>query len=292
MAHKKYIEDNNIKLPGNITKSTACASCKLKGKKLEIFDIDPLIIMNKPLHTDNIISLYIDKKEIKTLLKAEKVKTRKKKIDKTPKIKKKGNNFYNCVNIVIRISTGETECLEKETKINMKLFKNGSIQMSGCKSTSDINIVLSKLITILETEETGIISVINFKIDNILANYKINLEINRNKLFELLQKKKIQASYEPCIRACVVVKHTPVQENEQKNQITISIFKLGNVLIAGARSDLHLIEAYEYLNDIILTHREEKISTEIANDEQLILHLYKEVMKGFKVGLYKNDILN
>ena len=292
MAQKKYIEDKNIKLPGNITKSTSCASCKLKAEKLEIFDIDPSIIMNKPLHTDNIISLYIDKKEIKTLLKAEKVKTRKKKIDKTPKIKKKGNNFYNCVNIVMRISTGETECLEKETKINMKLFKNGSIQMSGCKSTSDINIVLSKLITILETEETGIISVINFKIDNILANYKINLEINRNKLFELLQKKKIQASYEPCIRACVVVKHTPVQENEQKNQITISIFKLGNVLIAGARSDLHLIEAYEYLNDIILTHREEIISTEIANDEQLILHLYKEVMKGFKVGLYKNDILN
>ena len=291
MAQKKYIEDKNIKLPGNITKSTSCASCKLKAEKLEIFDIDPLIIMNKPLHTDNIISLYIDKKEIKTLLKAEKVKTRKKKIDKTPKIKKKGNNFYNCVNIVMRISTGETECLEKETKINMKLFKNGSIQMSGCKSTSDINIVLSKLITILETEETGIITVINFKIDNILANYKINLEINRNKLFELLQKKKIQASYEPCIRACVVVKHTPIQDNEQKNQITISIFKLGNVLIAGARSDLHLIEAYNYLNDIILIHRDEIISTEIANDEQLILHLYKEVMKGAKVGLYK-DILD
>jgi TATA-box binding protein (TBP) (component of TFIID and TFIIIB) len=289
MAQKKYIEDKNIKLPGNITKSTSCASCKLKAEKLEIFDIDPSIIMNKPLHTDNIISLYIDKKEIKTLLKAEKVKTRKKKIDKTPKIKKKGNNFYNCVNIIMRISTGETEYLEKETKINMKLFKNGSIQMSGCKSTADINIALSKLITILETEETGIISVINFKIDNILANYKINIEINRNKLFELLQMKKIQASYEPCIRACVVVKYTPHQENEQKNQITISIFKLGNVLIAGARSDLHLVEAYKYLNDIILIHQDEIMSTEIANDEELILHLYKEVMKGVKVGLIKLD---
>ena len=170
-----------------------------------------------------------------------------------------------------------------------KLFKNGSIQMSGCKSISDINIAISKLISILETEETGEINVINFKIDNILANYKINLEINRNKLFELLQKKKIQASYEPCIRACVVVKYTPVQENDQKNQITISIFKLGNVLIAGARSDLHLVEAYKYLNDIILTHQDEIISTEIANDEQLILHLYKEVMKGVKVGLIKLD---
>ena len=286
MAHKKYIEDNNIKLPGNITKSTACASCKLKGKKLEIFDIDPLIIMNKPLHIDNIISLYINKKDnFKTLLKPEKVKTRKKKIEKTPKIKKKGNNFYNCVNIVMRISTGETECLEKEAKINMKLFKNGSIQMSGCKSSSDINIALSKLITILETEETGEISVINFKIDNILANYKINMEINRNKLFELLQKKKIQASYEPCIRACVVVKFTPIQENEQKNQITISIFKLGNVLIAGARSDLHLIEAYDYLNDIILTHTEEISSTEIVNDEQLILKIYKDILRGIEVGL-------
>jgi hypothetical protein len=115
------------------------------------------------------------------------------------------------------------------------------------------------------------------------------MEINRNKLFELLQKKKIQSSYEPCIRACVVVKFTPIQENKQKNQITISIFKLGNVLIAGARSDLHLVEAYDYLNDIILTHQEEIMSTEIANDEQLILELYKEVMKGVKVGLFKLD---
>ena len=51
----------------------------------------------------------------------------------------------------------------------MKLFRNGSVQMSGCKSISDINIAISKLISILETEETGEINVINFKIDNILV---------------------------------------------------------------------------------------------------------------------------
>jgi TATA-box binding protein (TBP) (component of TFIID and TFIIIB) len=289
MTHQKYIEHDTIELPGNIKKSTACITCKLSSEKLEIFDIDPLIIMNTPLDKDNIISLYINKKEIKTLLKEEKIKTRKKKIDKTPKIKKKGNNFYNCVNIVMRVTSGNTDTLENEPKINIKLFYNGSIQMSGCKSLLDINTVLGKIIKILETETTGKISIINFKIDNILANYKINMEINRNKLFELLQKKKIQSSYEPCIRACVVVKFTPIQENKQKNQITISIFKLGNVLIAGARSDLHLVEAYDYLNDIILTHQEEIMSTEIANDEQLILELYKEVMKGVKVGLFKLD---
>ena len=287
MAHIKYINtDNIISLPEGMTKSTSCASCKLKATELEIFEIDTLKIMDLPLDSGNIISLYINKKEnFKTLLKEGSVKTRKKKTEKIPKIKKKGNNFYNCINIVIRVTSGDTNILENEPKINMKLFKNGSIQMSGCKSIIDINIVLGKLIKILETETTGKISVINFKIDNILANYKINMEINRNKLFELLQKKKIQASYEPCIRACVVVKLTPLQDNEQKNQITISIFKLGNILLAGARSDLHLVEAYNYLNDIILTHTEEISSTEFINDEQLILKLYKEVMRGVEVGL-------
>lgn len=285
MAHIKYINtDNIISLPEGMTKSTSCASCKLNATELETLEIDTLKIMDLALNSDNIITLYINKKDnFKTLLKEVKVKMRNKKIEKIPK--KKGNNFYNCVNIVMRVSTGITDKLEEEPKINMKLFKNGSIQMSGCKSIIDINIVLGKLIKILETEITGKISVINFKIDNILANYKINMEINRNKLFELLQKKKIQATYEPCIRACVVVKLTPLQDNEQKNQITISIFKLGNVLLAGARSDLHLVEAYNYLNDIILTHHEEISSTEIANDEQIILKLYKEVMKGVEVGL-------
>lgn len=287
MTHIKYINtDNIISLPEGMTKSTSCASCKLKATELEIFEIDTLKLMDLPLNLGNIISLYINKKEnFKTLLKEGSVKTRKKKTEKIPKIKKKGNNFYNCINIVMRVTSCDTNILENEPKINMKLFKNGSIQMSGCKSIIDINIVLGKLIKILETEITGKISVINFKIDNILANYKINMEINRNKLFELLQKKKIQATYEPCIRACVVVKLTPIQDNEQKNQITISIFKLGNILLAGARSDLHLIEAYNYLNDIILTHTEEISSKEFINDEQLILKLYKEVMRGVEVGL-------
>ena len=287
MTHIKYINtDNIISLPEGMTKSTSCASCKLKATELEIFEIDTLKLMDLPLNLGNIISLYINKKEnFKTLLKEGSIKTRKKKTEKIPKIKKKGNNFYNCINIVMRVTSCDTNILENEPKINMKLFKNGSIQMSGCKSIIDINIVLGKLIKILETEITGKISVINFKIDNILANYKINMEINRNKLFELLQKKKIQATYEPCIRACVVVKLTPIQDNEQKNQITISIFKLGNILLAGARSDLHLIEAYNYLNDIILTHTEEISSKEFINDEQLILKLYKEVMRGVEVGL-------
>jgi hypothetical protein len=110
----------------------------------------------------------------------------------------------------------------------MKLFKNGSIQMSGCKTVKNINIVLNKLIVRLSEvkgkledgkwidkpfiEDLNAITVKDFKINMINSNYQVNMNIDREKLYSLLNKKKIKSSYEPCIRACVIVKFTPIEE--------------------------------------------------------------------------------
>ena len=116
------------------------------------------------------------------------------------------NHFYNQITVVIRVTHGYCEDLNKEPKINMKLFKNGSVQMSGCKSISNINNVLNKLIVRLKeikakiensviveklfVEDMQSITIKDFKIDMINSNYQVNMQINREKLYDLLLKKK------------------------------------------------------------------------------------------------------
>ena len=107
----------------------------------------------------------------------------------------------------MRIDSGPCQDLNDAPKINIKLFKNGSVQMSGCKSVKNINIVLNKLIYKLKEikaimddgklniikfiDEPDKITILNFKIDMINSNYKVNMQIDRSKLFSLLLKKKI-----------------------------------------------------------------------------------------------------
>ena len=45
------------------------------------------------------------------------------------------------------------------------------------------------------------------------SNSQVNMNIDRDKLYSLLNKKKIKCSYEPCIRACVIIKYTPLEDN-------------------------------------------------------------------------------
>lgn len=185
----------------------------------------------------------------------------------------------------------------------MKLFKNGSVQMSGCKSLKNINIALNKLIFKLKevkgkiendkiVEKTFIdepenISVNDFKIDMINSNYRVNMMIDRDKLYNLLLKKKINSSYEPCIRACVIIKFVPEEDNIDMKKVSVFIFQKGNIIITGAKSGSHIIATYNYVNNILLTHIDEIIKKDEKKEEELILDLYDNIMQEVNIGLIK-----
>ena len=136
-------------LPDEINISTMSASCKLNSK-INITDIENYLelnsdsILTKKMNNDNVISL-LD-------------------INKKKNLKKM--SFYNQITIVVRISSGPSENLNLEPKINMKLFKNGSIQMSGCKSAKNINIALNKVLYELNNfvENPNNLNISDFKI--------------------------------------------------------------------------------------------------------------------------------
>jgi TATA-box binding protein (TBP) (component of TFIID and TFIIIB) len=291
------IEINN--LPTGISISTMCASCKITTR-LNIPNIEKYLQLNP----DDILTVKMSKERMRTLIAIKNKPKRIKKIENKNKQKDTSkNHFYNQITVVIRVGQGQCKDLNEEQKINMKLFRNGSIQMSGCKSIKNINDALNKLICKLKEvkakiengkicekefiEDSSEITIKNFKIDMINSNYQVNMQIDRDKLYDLLIKKKIKSSYEPCIRACVIIKFIPSTENFDQKEVSIFVFQKGNIIITGARSKSHVISAYNYMNEILLTHTDEIIKKDDFEEEELILDIYNDIMKEVNLGIIK-----
>ena len=286
-------------LPNGISISTMCASCKL-NTRLNIPNIEKYLLLNP----DDVLTVKKSKEVMRTLIAVKNKPKRMKKIDSKTKQKDTSkNHFYNQITVVVRVTDGQVKDLNEAPKINMKLFRNGSVQMSGCKSIKNINIALNKLITKLKevkakiedskiVEKTFIdepdqITVKDFKIDMINSNYQVSMQIDRDKLYNLLIKKKIKSSYEPCIRACVIIKYVPTVENIEQKEVSVFVFQKGNIIITGARSQSHVLSAYNYMNEILLTHKDEIIKKDEKEEEDLILDIYQDILKEINVGLIK-----
>ena len=287
---KEYIKADPLmfNLPKGVSISTMCAKCKL-GTELNI----DLIKHHLNLNFDDILSVKINNDDMRTLIDAKKKKRRTKR-----KVKTTSNPFYNQITVVIRIHEGPIINIHEEPKINLKLFKNGSIQISGLKNIEYTNRALNKLIYCLSqvkgkmTTENKIIDVqfvenisklniTDFEIYMINSNYKVNLMIDRAKLYYLLLMKKIKASYEKCVRACVNIKFVPPTHNNEEKDVSVFIFEKGNIIITGARNFNHVISTYNYINDILLNHIDDIIKKDEDIERIAMLEMYEEIYKEY-----------
>jgi TATA-box binding protein (TBP) (component of TFIID and TFIIIB) len=296
---KKLVDIDKLEingLPDGVKVATMCCSCFL-GSKLDLDNIEKYMVLSQ----DDILMVKRNKDSIRTLIDVKKPSKRNIQDAKKKESANGVNNFYNSITLIVRVNEGESSNLNLEPKINIKLFKNGSIQMSGCKNVNNVNIVLNKVLDRLKqvkgklengeikeikfTEDLVSLSINNFKIDMIYCNYRISIQIDREKLHELLKKKKVKCIYEPCSRACVIIKYAPPTNNEDNKEVSIFIFKKGNIIITGARSRAQVIDSYSYINNILITHSDEIIKKSEEEEESLILDLYDSVMKDVEKGL-------
>lgn len=270
------VDNNEInELPKGVTISTMCAKCKL-NTNINIDNIFNFLELNN----DDILSIKIDDNKHRTLIIDKKKK-------RTTKKKTKNNSFYNCITIVVRVNEGECEDLAKVKKVNMKVFNNGSMQLSGVKNYKYTNRALNKLVSRLKEINNDIhfiddynIHISDFDIYMINSEYKLATQINRTKLYEVLFKQKIKCSYEKCIRACVTVKYVPEISNDENKEVTICIFEKGSVKITGARNLEQMKQSYKYMNNLILQNID-KIKKNDEDDEiNLLMKLYDEVTQN------------
>lgn len=154
----------------------------------------------------------------------------------------KDNKFYNCVTIVTR---------DQYTTKNVKIFPNGSIQVTGCCDLTDCPRVAKKVAMVLNQilgksheidEETIQTRLIN-------TNFSFNYVLNLYTIYECLKKDKTyQVSHDPDRCAELRVKFTPLVGEKH---VTLKLFSSGKAMALTGGSIKVIAAAYKHINQKI-----------------------------------------
>lgn len=277
-----------LSIPPDLAISTTTVTMKVNV----FFNVE-----NIGLYFDDFDNILIGKRYgnrvVNNLINIKKIKSDKKKKRKEKK------NFYNQVSLIFRTCTlmglDPSKISQKEglKTVNVKLFINGSIQMTGCKHLDNIRsslellfeklkitkVILNKNMEFIEkpfvidTTLLNINNVNNFFIQMINTNFNIQFHINRSKLFQLLLDNNIDASFDPIIHACVNIKYYLL--SKKTKTISIFVFESGSITIAGSNSCSEILEAYNFINTFILSNYNVLLTKDITPN--LIIDFIKKI---------------
>ena len=187
--------------------------------------------------------------------------------------KKKANSkrFDNQATLFVKIN---------DSYINMKIFKNGKIQMTGLKDIYSGREAIDKLIKYIKklykinndiVEDYKNLQSTDFKICLINSDFKFDSKIKRDNLFKYITNNtKLICSYEPCIYPGVKIQYyynknnngvcdcNEYCDNKNKNskcsKITIAIFESGCTIITGAKNIDQINTTYKFISNLLINN--------------------------------------
>lgn len=177
----------------------------------------------------------------------------------------------------------------EEKIINVKIFNNGKIQMTGVKNINQGENVLKILIDTIKNIPDDILDKIitnkllhsnPMEVALINSDFDCGFKIKREILHRKIIEKGYYSSFEPTIYPGVNIKYYFNKEKQNngicncksqcngrgKNgfckKITVAVFNSGKIIITGGQSYEQLNKAYEFIDDILKNSKEELILKE------------------------------
>lgn len=211
---------------------------------------------------------------------------------KMGKKKKKKNVFYNQVSMYVSVKG------KNKKPVSLKLFSNGAIQMTGCKTMDNALDALNKIFPELQKIKAIIVStkddelkivekpfvtnpkvlnmkfVKDLKISMINSNFFMQFKVDRAKLYNLLLEQKYDVTFDPGKHACVNVKFCHVEK-----LISIFIFERGSIIITGAQNCNQILDAYNFINKYLLMNYNSIVKNDSLTNASIIKYLDQENMK-------------
>jgi TATA-box binding protein (TBP) (component of TFIID and TFIIIB) len=192
-------------------------------------------------------------------------------------------SFFNQSTLVLRRRLPEVkEGLEEFKEVNVKLFANGGIQMTGITSESFARESIEWLLKIIKALPVKVFTnpadaIINrFSVQLINTDYALNKFINQDalhkilineyNLFSMLEKTIYQGvntkffynMLNPTVGICQcknICKGQGTGDGDGEcKRITMSIFRTGRIIITGAREIKQIEAAYSFLNKVFDKH--------------------------------------
>jgi len=219
--------------------------------------------------------------------------------------------FFNQSTIVVRKATNPEKTQFKE--VNIKLFANGGLQMTGIPledfAKDTLEWLLKELLTIKPTffEKTPVLQ--KFKVQLINSDYSIAHPIKRDILHSILTREyNLFSTFEGTIYQGVNTKYYYNEEHPdptrpgiclcskrcrgqgsgsgpgQCKRITMSIFQTGCIIITGARHMKQIYEAYDFLNMVLRKHSHQALR---INESVPVKNVKKEKIRTRKTTVRK-----
>lgn len=189
-------------------------------------------------------------------------------------------SFFNQSTIVLRRKINEGTPDEGWKEVNVKLFANGGIQMTGVTSDTfareSIEWLLDIIKSLPESPFAESASIDKFSVQLINTDYALNKFINQDALHKLLiNEYNLFSMLEKTIYQGVNTKFFYNTNNPGKGicqcehfckgqgsgegegeckRITMSIFRTGRIIITGAREIKQIEAAYDFLNKVFDKH--------------------------------------
>ncbi|ARF09340.1 TATA box binding protein [Catovirus CTV1] len=261
--------DINCK-PEDVTISTMTITCKL-GTDFNVENICKYIDLSR-----NGVIEVVSGKDTRTLI------TKK---CNNQKNKKGKREFYN--QITLKVNT------KKDKVVNIKLFINGSIQMTGCKSVEGSIEALEKLLESLKKEKAiintetmkiedkpfmsnasklNVEHIHNYKVAMINSNFTIGFSVDRLKLFNCMTKDGLDATYDPIIHAGVIIRY-----NTGEKIISIFVFESGSIVITGAKGCVQINSAYNFINKYLLENYKNIVKSNNLSNSTILKYLDADI---------------
>lgn len=193
------------------------------------------------------------------------------------------DSFFNQSTLVVRRSVPAGGWKE----VNLKLFANGGVQMTGIISEEFARETLTWIIAELGRLERSPFAepavVQRFNVQLVNSDYSVGCSLRRDRLHEILTTQYgifslfestiyqgVNTKYYHNVKgdttrpgqcACkTICKGQGTGDGEgQCKRITMSIFQTGNIIITGARNMEQIMIAYEFLNKVLDKHAGEII---------------------------------
>ena len=296
-------------LPYDLHISTATITCKINV----LFDVENIAYYFNDFD-DILIGKKYGSRIINNLVNIKKSKTIKKKKSKITK------DFFNQVSLIFStpmlmgLDMDKLTTKEKEKTINVKLFINGSIQMTGCKHLSNITKCLE--IVFEKIKNTKAIINENFKfekkkflknveeldIDSIKLSYDLNnykndpysqLKIENVYMFDIhMINTNFNIGFQikrEVLRELLIANgfSAELDPNVQAcvnikynipnlhKTVSIFVFESGSITIAGSDSCEQIQYTYNFINKFILTNYKKLLSKQITS--KLLIELARNI---------------
>lgn len=176
----------------------------------------------------------------------------------------KGSGFRHMLTMLVRVdSSTNNSCYV----VNVKVFKNGQVQMTGLKTPEDGNQVAEAVVDAVATAVAKdpevvdlvpgggiIIAARDYKVCMINGIFAIPFSVDRQKTHEMLLKKGMHSIYDPMLYHAVKLRvHRPsaARSGTQKTCATVAIFQTGSVIITGTTTMDEMAELHRMVKGVL-----------------------------------------